>query len=71
MICVTSNTRKTPLTESVQRCSVAAEQLVAAEQIVGQGRKKIRGILKSYLPYFIFVPDSVHSYINMKSTSPF
>ena len=28
-----------PLTESVQRCSVAAEQLVAAEQIVRQGRK--------------------------------
>jgi len=28
-----------PLTESVQRCSVAAEQLVAAEQMP-KGRKK-------------------------------
>ena len=34
----------TPLTESVQRCSVAAEQLVAAEQIA-EGQGKIRGIL--------------------------
>ena len=35
---------KSPLTERVQRCSVAAEQLVAAEQIA-EGQGKIRGIL--------------------------
>ena len=33
-----------PLTESVQRCSVAAEQLVAAEQML-KGRKKYAAFL--------------------------
>ena len=33
-----------PLTESVQRCSIAAEQFVAAEQIADREEKKKSGI---------------------------